>query len=357
MIRSNIAALACAASLFVAVACGDDDGGNGGTTDAASDDDEDAAPTADAAPDPDAAPPDAAPTYALQPALGIDNLDLVGRNMLFGLLGAQFANEQLDDMIAAGELLFALELRDLDDPSGQQDDAVTVGFYRGIDPDEPGNNFDAENPGTWIADPTTQTKTGEPLVTLDGSSTGGHLVAQSDGMIVVPAGPIDVPLYRPRVEGVLVAAPDDSSVHFLENGTVGKGEEVVAMLTGTVPGSLLAMAPNFAAGDPLNCAGNSALDLLALGCGPFLEGVQPDDDLDGDGLETYHDTCPTPVGGVEPDAAVDDGIISCCVDGDGAIIAGADCPADARMADGYIMDFELHATRIELVSQIAPGGR
>jgi hypothetical protein len=57
--------------------------------------------------------------------------------------------------------------------------------------------------------------------------------------------------------------------------------------------------------------------------------LDPDIDLDGDGLETI----------TTVDNQTD--IVS-CTDGDGTtVIEGADCPCDPRMADGYSIAFEL----------------
>jgi hypothetical protein len=57
--------------------------------------------------------------------------------------------------------------------------------------------------------------------------------------------------------------------------------------------------------------------------------LQPDIDLDGDGLETIQTV----------DNQTD--IVS-CTDGDGVtVIEGADCPCDPRMADGYSIAFSL----------------
>ena len=69
------------------------------------------------------------------------------------------------------------------------------------------------------------------------------------------------------------------------------------------------------------------LDLLVFGVLELghLEPLQPDVDLDGDGLERFEDTNP------------DDGVaaIDRCIDGDGAEILGADCVTDPRIQDGY----------------------
>jgi hypothetical protein len=317
----------------------------------------DAAPIPDATPD--ATPPPDAVLYPLQVALGVDDLNLVGKSSLFATLGGLVVNGQIDDMIQNGGLLLALELRDLDDPAGQNDPALGLGFYQCVDPDgDPADNFAAADPDRWVASPASVDATGQPLVTFAGSVTDGVLAADGGDVIEIPAGPFPLPLYAPRIDGALTAAPDGLSVHYIEDRTSGMGT-VKARLTGTLPAPVLASAPNFAS--MFGCSGATALDLVTLGCPTFgLAGAQPDGDLDGDGLEQYFDTCdgvplPGADAGSGTDANAADGIVSCCVDGDGTLVAGDDCFGDARFADGYILELDLHATRILLLSEIDPG--
>ncbi len=62
---------------------------------------------------------------------------------------------------------------------------------------------------------------------------------------------------------------------------------------------------------------------------PSVPGLDPDVDLDGDGLERF-----------ETDAA---GHIERCIDGDLTFIPGRDCHQDDRIADGFSMVFRLVA--------------
>jgi len=49
-------------------------------------------------------------------------------------------------------------------------------------------------------------------------------------------------------------------------------------------------------------------------------GHDPDIDVDGDGLEHFE---------------TDGEVVVSCVDGDGTVVGGNDCPCDPRMVDGY----------------------
>ena len=77
----------------------------------------------------------------------------------------------------------------------------------------------------------------------------------------------------------------------------------------------------------------SALDLLVNNAA-IREAVSPDMDLDGDGLEQV----------------IGDGIgILECIDGDGTVISGSDCPCDPAIADGYSFAADLGGPRAMLL--------
>jgi hypothetical protein len=85
--------------------------------------------------------------------------------------------------------------------------------------------------------------------------------------------------------------------------------------------------------------GSTWLEAVAAGGAAFgmpaLPGVAPDIDLDGDGGEQF--------------VLDEDGRLSSCVDGDGAIIDGRDCWQDPRIADGYSVTFVLSAVPARFV--------
>ncbi len=279
----------------------------------------------------DATPPDAA-LSVLGPALVFDTIALTGANMVFGLLGDQLLNSQMAAQIESGQFLLVIELRGLDDPSGQSDEGLDLGIYNATDSDDdPSDNFDAEHPELLFASATTVGPDGEPLLLFSGASiSGGELVANGILDIPLPGG-YPLPLQDAEIRGDLVPAPDDSTVYYLTPGS----------LSGSVPASVLGMVPNLLGS---SCAGGNMLDILITSCGVAPVSQQPDVDLDGDGLERFFDT-----GG--GDAGVPDGVIDLCVDGDGTEFAGDGCWNDPNFADGYLMVFELHATRVVLAVQ------
>jgi hypothetical protein len=81
------------------------------------------------------------------------------------------------------------------------------------------------------------------------------------------------------------------------------------------------------------------LDVMVGGCG-FPVTLQPDVDLDDDGLEQFFDT-----GGGGDAGTAKDGIIDRCVDGDGTEILGEDCARDARIKDGYLLILVVEGVR------------
>jgi hypothetical protein len=282
---------------------------------------------------PDAALSDAGPTDAalahLGPALVFDTIALTGQNIVFGTLGDQLLNAQMAAQIEAGQFLLVIELRGLDDPAGQSDDSVDLGFYNTTDSDEDlTDNFDAENPETLLALGVSLGPGGEPLIVFSGASiTSGRILAT--GLLDIPIAGVPLPLQDATVEGRLVAAPDDLSIYYLDDST----------LSGSVPASILALVPNLLTD---MCTGGNMLDVMITSCGILPVSQQPDVDLDGDGLERFYDT------GGAGDAGVPDGVIDLCVDGDGTEVPGEQCWSDSRFADGYLMVFDLHGTRVLL---------
>ena len=282
---------------------------------------------ADAEPPPEP-PPDAEPPPMLGPSLALDDLHIATLQEAFhafALLGG-LVNEQLKMSIQGGSLLIGLELRDLDDPSGQNDEEMTVAMIGLSDDDgDPSDNFDPSAPETFSPAPLSFAMKDNPTVLFSQASIkDGLLHAESVGILMTPGLPI--PFANPVLEGTLTASAGGDSVQTLENGR----------LTGAVRASLLGIVPNVTMG---TCKGETLLDVIATGCGIFA--LQPEVDLDGDGLEKLFDK----EGVDENGNPAKDGRIDTCLDGDGTEILGTDCASDPRIADAYRLVFALHGVR------------
>lgn len=266
---------------------------------------------------PDAAAPDAAPDAmvpVLGPALVLDDVHIAGLGEdphAFSLFG-QALNPQLEMAVESGQLLVGLELRGLDDPAGWADPELAVGLYALQDRDgDPSDNFDPERPELF----------GPGVLSLelgDASIAMGKIHAEGLGTLM---GSFPLPLENPTIDGRLVATADGTAIRALEGGR----------LRGAVPASYLSFVPNVTMG---LCQGATMLDALALGC-PIQ--LQPEVDLDGDGLEKYFDDD-------------GDGGIDRCRDGDGMELWGTSCPEDPRMRDGYRLIFVIHGVRAVILA-------
>ena len=248
-------------------------------------------------------------------------IDLTGDGEPDATLNHAFAREleyfnlQLNNLIESGRYLSMIEVAGLGLPYAGEDDAVTLKFYPCHDADADIANNACLEPGC------------------------GHMLADPDFMIdgqslyrTAPA-----PLRDHRVLGQLSATLYIKiSDHALPIRRTTFDLRLPADL-GVITDSLMCGA-----------ATAHGLDLIPLchlfpdPCPPFIppdmtmavtlaeRGYQPDVDLDGDGLETF-DTDPATYEVVS------------CRDGDGAVIAGAGCLHDGRVADGYSVCFDQHA--------------
>lgn len=271
----------------------------------------------------DAAVPDAVPLDAplppiLAPSLVFDDIHIAGLfedPHAFSLLG-QVLDPQLAQQIADGNLLMAIELRGLDDPDSPSDPEMTVGMYYLMDTDgDPTDNFDENapelfslSPGAIIMD--------EPAIHFTTASLANRrLHAEGVASLEAIAGGFPLPISNLVIDGRLEQS--DGKILTMSDGR----------LRGAIGVSLLSLTPNIT-GDM--CGGETLLDVLATGCGLFP--LQPDMDVDEDGLETLFDTD-------------NDGAVDRCVDGDGTEILGTDCPRDPAIADGYELIFVVHGVR------------
>ncbi len=306
--------------LLLAVACqGPPTGGPGDIdlgADAAADD-----------PDPDAAPP--GPVDFFGPSLVFDNIHMAEfgeEQHAFQLLGFAL-NPGLEQAIADGTFLMGMSLVDLDDPAGQSDAQLSVATFGLLDSDtDPTDNFDPADPEQFTI---AEGGTLGDIPTIDFTEAtieDGEMFASRVGIVVLLEAIF--PIADAEFEGTLIASDDGEYVAELVDGRI----------RGAISGGPLALIPN-PVGDM--CPGGTMLDMIATGCGFLPQMLQPDTDIDGDGLETYHDTD-------------GDGTIDRCIDGDGTVIEGTSCTTDFRMADGYSFAWVLHGVRAHIDQTVPP---
>ncbi|HUH02640.1 MAG TPA: hypothetical protein VML75_11660 [Kofleriaceae bacterium] len=301
------------ASAMVALAAGcGDDGGNatdagGESIDAAGPDagfNEAACPTA-------YGPTAVGSTFSVSPAG--EGFDLNGDTTIDNNIGGQnglrvLINQSFTGSLADGSLRTLTELRDFT-AVGTDDSSVTVVLYGGIDSDDPAvleNDFDGDEDyyfdRRWV-----EPETCAPVASVPGSYAGGVVTGAADAIqfyIASLGGFVD--FRKAKLSATIEAATKG----------VKTVDGMTARFGGAVPSCSLHKAPS-----STDFNASALEDVVRLG------GLQPDIDLDGDGLETIL-------------AEAGDGIIS-CTDGDGTVIEGADCGCDPRIADGFSIAFDI----------------
>jgi hypothetical protein len=197
--------------------------------------------------------------------------------------------------------------------------SMTLVYYNVADADaDPSNNFDGT--GTFLINPESlHPVTGYPLVQIDGSiDAAGALYAGPDTIsMFMYLG--STPSYIEFVNAQTVATLTD-------DGTIIDGM-LDGELGGVVPVAVFHAVANPAGFGPPTVAGLMA----ALG-------IQPDVDLDGDGLETI-------------EAGLFTGVTECNDPSSGGTITGADCPAE--LEDGWSAAFRFTAVH-GTVTGVAP---
>jgi hypothetical protein len=233
-----------------------------------------------------------------------EGMDITGDGVVDNLLGriAPLSNPTIVSVIENGTGIFLLDFTGWDAPPAD-DDQVAVTFYLGVDadsPPDPSNNVDGT--GEFLVVDRQFDVDCNPLTRQAGYMAGGVAHASSGvwQFLVEGVGTL-------RYDGVQLELAFDDQLQTW-SGQFGTGWTVCSL--SRVEG------PLFAGGTLLEIVVND-LDL-----------PDPDLDFDGDGLEHI-------VGDGE-------GITS-CVDGDGTIIEGPDCPCDPRMGDAYSVSVAVEA--------------
>ena len=248
---------------------------------------------------------------------------------LVGLLNTMFLGSAIED----GDLILLMHFLGLDDPSGADDDSLTIGWMQGQDADEdPENNLGGAGeffPGDGAFD-----AMGRPTAAFQSRIMSRRLSGGPED-IELPIAFLPLELKRGRLHGTTTASEGELSG--IEDG----------LLCGAVPVATFAFLPNilemFTGEMAPSCDGTdvpSQLSDVVVGGTPSgfllpLRGAQPDVDLDGDGLEW-----------LEVDRVGADGcqpVVTACIDGDGTRVEGRDCVQDPRFADGFSIGLEMSA--------------
>jgi hypothetical protein len=227
-------------------------------------------------------------------------------------------NEGFAGSLASGETLMIATLTDWTDPPTPTDPDVAFHLFVGEDydsPPDPSNNFSGEGKmyvSTEQFDLNCQSKSRADETTLvDGVLTA----SRSSWFFRIPTGTGTVRFPNARFN--LTFDPDFHSV----SGLFGSAVTICSLngfpFPGDTPGSVLDSFVN----DPT-----------------LSSVVHVDQDLDGDGLEQV----------------LGDGqTIRACIDGDGTVIEGRDCPCHPAIADAYSWAAELSAVRVEVVGVVS----
>lgn len=259
------------------------------------------------------APPDLADTGGCHPPFGRsyivttfamrqegDGFDLNGDGKPDNALGAlaTFANPKWQDAITNGYAIYLFDLRNLAGPPLVEGDHPALSFFVGSDADTDASN-NLGGMGQFLVpaeqfDVNCQSTAGFDMPTV----TGGQILAQKDSVSVVAQGVGSLQFVDVKLVSTMNA---DYSVF---SGTLGDISTACA----------LSLSPS----------GVSASSLLDVIVGSFS--LQPDIDINGDGLDTFT-------------GDQTNGVTSCTA-ADGTIIMGHDCACNPKIHDGYSAAFD-----------------
>ena len=214
-----------------------------------------------------------------------------------------FVNPGWVESITRGASIFLFQILDWDDAPSANDPDVGFVFHEGQDADspaDPSNNLTGE--GRFYIKATDYD--------VSCQAVGRYDEARIENAVMLArtrqwrwVNPWGWTIEFTDVEGRLTFAED---YRFLRDGQVTAVWTICGLARSPFPGSTT----------------GTVLDAVVAG---FQ--VAPDVDVDGDGLETLQ---------------VEGGQVTGCVDGQGAVLPGADCVCDSHIADGFsvAMEFE-----------------
>ena len=256
---------------------------------------------------------------------------------LVDLLNSMFLESAIED----GDLILLLNAVGLDDRAMANDDSFSLGWMTGIDADDdPSTNLTGD--GEFFVDGGSLDVAGlNPLASFE-SEVMSRMLDGGPEDIDFPIAFLPLEIRQSRVTGTTTASGGE--VSGIQNG----------LLCGAVPVVTVAFLPNiismFLPGEPPPpCDGtmtDTTLADIVIGGTPRgfifpLPGVQPDVDLDGDGLERF-EVDRTGERGCQP-------VVTACIDGDGTRIEGRDCILGMRFEDGWSAAFPIEAVRANII--------
>jgi hypothetical protein len=215
-------------------------------------------------------------------------------------------NAGFEESITSGDTLYMWDLARWE-PQVADDADVGIYFYQGFDADDdPGNNLGGA--GTFLVPAQQFDLDCQPTNPWDEARIeGGRIHASTHAWSWVRPGTGTITILNAVVEG-----PFDADFDTLQVEVRGSWS-ICGMSHALVPGSVE----------------GTFLDLIVAGYQ-----TDPDVDLDGNGLERL----------------VDDGTkVVECIDEDGTVIPGRDCPCDPRMGDAYSVIMQAHGVRATIV--------
>lgn len=247
----------------------------------------------------------------------------------------------LRDAPANGDLILLLHMLGLDDADAVNDPTFTVAFFQGSDADaNPMNNISGS--GEFLAPASAFNASGAPSTSFE-SSVASRMLSGGPEDVSIPIAILPVELRQAYLSGTTTS--DAQGVSGMTDG----------LLCGAVPVSTLAVLPNLLEMIPgpssPPCVGidTNLVDVLIGGSAPggfiSLPGVNPDVDLDGDGLERFEIN--RGGGNCQP-------VVTACIDGDGTRVEGHNCTLDPRFEDGFSAGFLAAAVRANIVGTEAP---
>lgn len=255
---------------------------------------------------------------------------------LTDLLNSMF----LENAITDGQLILLLNAVGLDDRTMANDDSFSLGWLTGIDTDDDASN-NLTGSGEFFADGGSLDADGNPLASFESSVMSRNLDGGPED-VDFPIAFLPLEIRQSRVTGTTTASGGE--VTGIEDG----------LLCGAVPVVTVAFLPNiidmFLPGEPAPPCDGSMIDTtladIVIGGTPRgfifpLPGVQPDVDLDGDGLERF-EVDRTGPRGCQP-------VVTACIDGDGTRVEGRDCIMGMRFEDGWSASFPIEAVRANII--------